>query len=915
MDKKFNHLLTLSITTAISLAATSGFAEVQTAPSFGSEIIDAADNGNISQVQDLLNSGSNPNDRGEFGTTPLMRAVYKNNINLVNVLLSSGANTDVKDIGGATAVMIAAREGHAAILQRLVERGANVNIADNEGYTPLMRASMAGNKEAVKTLVNSGAKVNAANYFGETALSQARAEGQMQIAALLTQNGASDDLVEVIKPSKAKEKVSKETHVTKADEADIVIDFSKGRLTSKTNEQIRQIAKIEKPEFSIGSFYVPKKTVIQPTPAARPEMIEPKLEMIEIPTKPSFVQKQVLSVPAPKPLPVAQGTIDAIAMPQATQRMVEIDKVWLSDIGTIATTAVRPYQLASNEMIVPGTQNNVLDLGNFKSAEFASKKISELKASYPEIFNSLPLKVVHKNGGLHTYYQINAGIIGSNQEAKDLCKKLLSSGINCQAVRTEFKSQEEFNSYAGDVVKPKETTTAAKASTVNEKQDLLGPAPAPKVESKALSTPSSQAKQSNIGSFASVTAFNNMSPAATETPAKEETILEAKPSAPPTLKTITTAQVANEATMPEVKPIPETPAPIVKTITPSAPTSLKSIVPTTPVETAPAVPPAPPAMPEATQVEPAKAPTPVVPAAPTKVEEAKPVIPEAVAPAIEAKPAEVKPNEPKAEEVKSSDVQASEPKAEEKKPVEVKPEAKPAPKKVVKKKTQKKLPKPGVGKPPADLTTGQPMSAAPTDGKFEVARPVKSIDSIIPVADMAPAWLKIDNFKDQNAARNFLNELKAQNPSLGGYRTKVSAPYTMPEKTVAQIGPFTNQAEAQALCSAISQRGLNCSMIKSNEPRLIDNLPGINQVATAPTYNEQGDWIIQLGSYDSYEAAQGVWNDYSNQSSKLKKLPNYIIPTESGYRLRAGNFASSAQADSFCDELRAKSISCIIIKN
>ncbi len=900
MEKtKINRLLTLSLTTAITLAASAAIAEPQEGISFGSQIIDAADHNDFSTVQNLLSSGSNPNERGEFGTTSLLRAVYNNNPQLVSLLLSSGASTDMKDIGGATATLIAAREGHNQVLQMLIQHGADVNLRDNEGFTPLMRASMAGNQMAVQALLNSGAKVNMANSFGETAFSQAKADNKSEIVGMLASHGANDTLAE--KPAKSLlAQVSHRRSVEVANAgsgADINVDFSKGALHEKLVAAKPQpapvhVLAIDDPKYSIGSYYVPNKNTAPVV--KKQEAQEAQEDRLDIPAKPTLSQTQ----------------------------SVKIDQKWLSNIGKLAATAVRPYQLASNEMIVPGTQNNILDLGAFKSQEFANKKLEKIKKNFPQIFASVPLKIVQQGTASHIYYQIHAGVIGSDQEAGDICKKLVTSGINCRAVSTSFKNQAEFNSFAGDVPAPlpaKLPTTTTASLTPLDKQDVLGAAPSPKVEGRVLITPratppaTNSSTASNIGSFARpdydsmAPAANNPSPIPPPPPPapqsqaeqdlnKEETILEAKPASavPVTLRTIVPVDDAP----------PPPPPPPAATAPAGAP--LKSIVP---VGTNNPPPPPPPAPPMAALPAHPVAAAPAAPAVPTA-----PVVVKPPAPVMEAAPAPMMPDVTPIVEAKPAVVAPVE-KAAEKEEV--------APQPVVKKKPKPrrkyKIPTPGQGVPPKDLTTGQPLSMDSGDGKFDVARPVKSA-----ALDIAPAWVKIDFFPSPAAAHGFLNTFRTQNPIMANYRTRVSAPLTMPEKTTAQVGPFTSQSDLQSFCSAITQSGMNCSAVPSASAapaqKLVENLPAINQLSPAagdaPGYTENGQWLIQLGSYDSHEAAQNVWNDYASENKNLKKVQNSIVAADDGrYRLRAGSFPSSSKADSFCDDLRAKSISCIIIKN
>ena len=56
------------------------------------DLIEAADNGDIIRVRELLDSGIDINSRGRYGYTPLMEATIHNQLYIVHLLLDNGAD-------------------------------------------------------------------------------------------------------------------------------------------------------------------------------------------------------------------------------------------------------------------------------------------------------------------------------------------------------------------------------------------------------------------------------------------------------------------------------------------------------------------------------------------------------------------------------------------------------------------------------------------------------------------------------------------------------------------------------------------------------------------------------------------------------------------------------------------------------
>ena len=128
------------------------------------QLVQSAERGNLTDVQDALNDGADVNAKNDIGFTALMRASY----------------------GGYT------YGSYAEIVKLLLDKGADVNIKTDKGITALMEASSGGHAEVVKLLLAKGADINVKNSKGETALMIVKDNGQTEIVDMLERAGAKE---------------------------------------------------------------------------------------------------------------------------------------------------------------------------------------------------------------------------------------------------------------------------------------------------------------------------------------------------------------------------------------------------------------------------------------------------------------------------------------------------------------------------------------------------------------------------------------------------------------------------------------------------------------------------------------------------------------------------------------------------
>ena len=114
----------------------------------------AAHLGHVEAALLLLDNGSDPNQKGELGVTPLMAAAHMGQLEMVCMLVNLGVEINATNEINWTALMYAAncRDG-AGIVRVLLDKGADVTAADNRnGGTALSFAESSSHEESVRLL-------------------------------------------------------------------------------------------------------------------------------------------------------------------------------------------------------------------------------------------------------------------------------------------------------------------------------------------------------------------------------------------------------------------------------------------------------------------------------------------------------------------------------------------------------------------------------------------------------------------------------------------------------------------------------------------------------------------------------------------------------------------------------------------
>ncbi|KAL7936459.1 ankyrin repeat-containing domain protein [Trichoderma chlorosporum] len=151
-------------------------------------LIVAAEAGNESAVQMVLELGASIDWKDEEGSTALTWAVPGGYENAVRTLLKNEANPNVPDNYGNAPLHWAIP--YSQITKLLIESGADINVQNEEGRSALHWSALEGQEDTVEVLISHNADINLKDTYGCTALHAASLRGFTSIAKKLIDRGA-----------------------------------------------------------------------------------------------------------------------------------------------------------------------------------------------------------------------------------------------------------------------------------------------------------------------------------------------------------------------------------------------------------------------------------------------------------------------------------------------------------------------------------------------------------------------------------------------------------------------------------------------------------------------------------------------------------------------------------------------------
>ncbi len=168
-----------------------GIQRMEVGQSGWTALMEAAAQGNLVAVQNLLTKKSNVNAQAINGSTALRAATYYGHGDVVNALLTHGADVNLPDKTGRTALSDAVLEGRVAIASLLLEKGADPNVKTAFGEPLLTRATTQSDEDLVRALLDHGADPNVQVEGHSTPLIAAVLKERQNIISTLLEKGAN----------------------------------------------------------------------------------------------------------------------------------------------------------------------------------------------------------------------------------------------------------------------------------------------------------------------------------------------------------------------------------------------------------------------------------------------------------------------------------------------------------------------------------------------------------------------------------------------------------------------------------------------------------------------------------------------------------------------------------------------------
>lgn len=167
-----------------------------------SNLIQAAEAGDIATVLRLIQEGADINGRDDRGRTAVIAATHGNQADTVRALIEAGADINIRDNRMDNPFLYAGAEGLLDILKLTIDAGADTKLTNRFGGTALIPAAERGHVEIVRELLTrTDVDVNHINNLGWTALLEAiilsdGGERHQQIVQLLVDHGADVNLAD-----------------------------------------------------------------------------------------------------------------------------------------------------------------------------------------------------------------------------------------------------------------------------------------------------------------------------------------------------------------------------------------------------------------------------------------------------------------------------------------------------------------------------------------------------------------------------------------------------------------------------------------------------------------------------------------------------------------------------------------------
>jgi len=174
------------------------------------ELIQAAKEGKMKLVKELIDSGASINYHDSAGLSPLLIATLSGNREMSGYLTGRGARFSSVEVG--TLMLVAVERNDAWIASTLTKQHTDLNLTYDNGQTILWYAAKKGSWDVFDAFVKGGVNVNIKDSRGHTLFSYAMENGQSQIIERLNKLGvasAGADTEKLVKQAVVNEDVDR----------------------------------------------------------------------------------------------------------------------------------------------------------------------------------------------------------------------------------------------------------------------------------------------------------------------------------------------------------------------------------------------------------------------------------------------------------------------------------------------------------------------------------------------------------------------------------------------------------------------------------------------------------------------------------------------------------------------------------
>lgn len=199
------------------------------------------------------------------------------------------------------------------------------------------------------------------------------------------------------------------------------------------------------------------------------------------------------------------------------------------------------------------------------------------------------------------------------------------------------------------------------------------------------------------------------------------------------------------------------------------------------------------------------------------------------------------------------------------------------------------------------------MTRASAQGLSQATSNMAQMDKYIPI-DQRRSAIALAGQMEQN-------EKRVRTAQVGGLRpaqpTGTIQTAQLPPSSAAR--PAVTFPAPRPIPSSVRPGASYTTPAPAPIARPVAATPPPIRTASAPVRTTMGGkWRVQLGAFSDINKAKNLWSTLENRVSGLNSLQPYLVKAGNITRLQAGSFASRAQAESMCGNVKASGNACIV---